>query len=446
MMRTEKFGETITYYHNKALKNNLFDFIKKNGFKDYSPGGITSFLTFRYPIGDITMFEGYKKIPFGQYRENERNQTFWYPKFGGCNDSLDKAIKKIEKLLLDSIKKLTWGLDKIAISLSGGIDSSLIVAMTRKIYPRKKIFTYSAGFYGDDEFEYARSIAQKNSTIHKEKVFYKKDFLGEDSILSNLIKFKAEPLHPNELPLAVIEKMAKNDEMDIVLCGEGSDDIFGGYGQNCRMYMNYDFKESFFKFFLDHYRYFSIEDRNIIKDKYIVDDLELLMKYIKFCEIGQDFRNWAFYFIQKFHTPGLIIRGANVMRFNEFPIGFPYIDDELVNYTNSLPFEFKVHWKSKKHKEDSKNMYFRDISEKMDVPKYILKKVAEKYLPFEIIYRLKKGFPVPFEHWFKDLNEWDFDKTVFKNNDISKYSGWKKFMLINLDTFIKNFNKYKKET
>ena len=66
----------------------------------------------------------------------------------------------------------------------------------------------------------------------------------------------------------------------------------------------------------------------------------------------------------------------------------------------------------------------------------ILKKVAEKYLDHKIIYRPKKGFPVPFENWLKDLNEWELDKTVFKQNDISSYSGWKKFMLINLDKFI----------
>ena len=69
---------------------------------------------------------------------------------------------------------------------------------------------------------------------------------------------------------------------------------------------------------------------------------------------------------------------------------------------------------------------------------------AEKYCPFDIIYRPKKGFPVPFEKWFHDLNEWDLDSEVFISKDIRGYSGWKKFMLINLDCFIKMFNPFKK--
>ena len=258
-----------------------------------------------------------------------------------------------------------------------------------------------------------------------------------------MIRYKGEPLHPNEIALATVERMAKEDGCDIVVCGEGGDDIFGGYGQNLRMYMNYKGDKPFFKFFLDNYRYFTIEDRKkLVKDKFLVDDFELLSSFLIDDEIPKDIRNKAFYFIQKIHTPGLITRGINAMKFNKLEPGFPYIDIELVEFVNSLPFDYKVHWKSEEDEKKAKGVYFRDISEKYDIPKYILKKLAEKYLPKEIIYRKKYGFPVPFDKWFKSLKRWYLDDGVFKTKDISRFNGWKKFMIINLNTFIEEFRDY----
>jgi len=444
IMKSSIFGQNIVYYNKqKQIYNKISDLVISNGFGDFDPQGITSFLTFRYPIGDLTMFKGYKKIPCGSKKVGDKITKYWYPKFEFIKLPFKKSCQKIEQLLLDSIEKLTKN-KKTAVMLSGGLDSSLILALYKKIFPNKKVYTYSAGFYGDDEFEYSRLISEKFDTIHKEKVLNKEDYIGEKSLLKPLIRHKGEPLHPNEIALANMEKMAKDDGCEIVICGEGADDIFGGYGQNLRMYMNYNNDVPFFKFFLDNYRYFTLKDReSIIRDKYITDDFELLDFYLDKKEIPADIPNEIIYFIQKIHTIGLIIRGTNAIKFNKLEPAFPYLDLDLVNFVNSLPFDYKVHWKSEEHKEKSKNMFFRDISEKMDVPKYILKKIAEKYLPFEIIYRPKKGFPVPFDKWFAGLEEWPLDKKIFKSNDISNFNGWKKFMLINLNTFIEEFDIYK---
>jgi asparagine synthetase B (glutamine-hydrolysing) len=438
-MQTEKFGENICYkFQQNSFMNELSQMVKTRGFTDFSREGISSYLTFRHPIGKWTMFKDYEKLPFG-YSENGCE---WYPLFSKKNDDFETAKKKTENLLLASIKELTKDMEKIAVTISGGVDSSLIAAMLRRIYPNKELYSYCAGFYGDDEFEYARIVAEDNNFIHKEFRLGKDAFLGDNSLLKALIEFKAAPLHPNELPLAFIEKEAKKDGMEIVLCGEGADDIFGGYGQNLRMYMNYEHKESFFKFLLDRYRYFNLEDRKIIKEEYLADDFELTLKSLNLGNLDHDIRNWAFYFTQVLHTPGLITRGANALRFNKLPLGFPYIDDELVNYVNSLPFEYKVAWKSEEARLKAIGKNYKEISEKYDIPKMILKRLAESYLDDKIIYRPKKGFPVPFDLWLKDVNNWNLNSKVFKSNDISSYNGWKKFMLINLSTFCDIFEDY----
>ena len=147
-----------------------------------------------------------------------------------------------------------------------------------------------------------------------------------------------------------------------------------------------------------------------------------------------------FYFIQRVHTVGLITRGANAMRFNGLPLGFPYIDSHLVNYVNALPFDYKVHWKSPEDQRVAQGKSFWDISEENDIPKYILKKLAEQYLPQALVYRSKCGFPVPFDTWLSDADSWPLDMTIFKTTDISWLDGWKKFMVINLNAFIKEFS------
>jgi len=447
-MYSSNFGDKIDYYKEDNMQtrsSNIAELVAKNGFEEFDPKGITSYLTFRYPIGALTMFKDYKKVPFGcETLNGGKEVTRWFPKFQSKGIKIEDAMKTIEEMLVESIKKLVEGKRKIAVTISGGVDSSMILALLRKVIPDREIFTYSAGFYGEDEFEYARLVAEKFKSVHKEKILKPEDYIGDDSLLRPLIRHKGEPLHPNEIALAAVERIAKEDGCDIVLCGEGGDDIFGGYGQNLRMYMNYKNDKPFFEFFLGNYRYFSLEDhRQLIKDEYLVSDIEILNSVLKQEEMPEDIKDKVFYFIQKVHTPGLITRGNNAMSFNGFPSGFPYIDMRLVDFVNSLPFDYKVHWKSEQHQKESEGMFFRDISEKMDVPKYILKKLAEKHLPYKIIYRPKYGFPVPFEKWFKGINSWQLDQDVFKTEDISSLNGWKKFMVINLDTFIREFEKYK---
>ena len=445
-LKSSPFG-LITYYYFREFNNNsdsLVELISKNGFDLFSAQGISSFFTFRFPIGHLTMFKDYFKIPCGSTLKNNEMQTYWYPDFSPISISLEVAIKKIEDLLIKSISELVTGKQKIGCAMSGGLDSSLITAICRNLFPDNDIYTYSAGFYGEDEFEYSRLVAQKLNTIHTEKILYKEDFIGKKSLLAQLIRNKGEPLHPNEIALANIEKMAKNDGCDIILCGEGADDIFGGYGQNFRMYMNYKNDVPFFKFFLDNYRYFSVKDKDFLLHKdYNTDDYKILLGALNKHEFPKNIKNYVAYFTQKVHTVGLITRGINAMRFNGFPPGFPYINMELVNFVNSLPFKFKVKWKKKDSKQKAKNLNFREISEKLDIPKYILKKLAEKFLPHKIIYRPKYGFPVPFDFWFEDLKEWDLNDEIFKTNDISNLNGWKKFMVLNLNTLINEFNKHR---
>jgi len=388
-----------------------------------SPADITSFLTFRYPITDHALFRDCWGVA----------TTDWHPQFSCSDATFEEAVTYVQELLSASIHKMVQG-KQVGIAV-GGLDSSLIVALVRELYPDRKLYTYSVGFGGTDEFEYARMVANQCGTQHTEVRLGKTDYMEG---LRPLVHYKGAPLHPNELALACAERVAVRDGCEIVLCGEGADDIFGGYGQNLRMYMNYSPGNDYVAYLLQNYRYISLEDRAaLIRDEYLIDDVELLRPLLDDAPI--DTRDRMFYFTQRVHTVGLHARGANAMRFNGLPMGFPYIAPCLVSYVNSLPFDYKVHWKSPEDEMEAHGMYFRDVSEERDIPKYLLKKLAERYLPQELIYRKKCAFPVPFDDWFHNTQSWPLDATVFKTTDISGLTGWNKFMMINLNTFIEEF-------
>jgi len=440
---SSKFGLHTEYIKHDSDKpvEKLQLLIKSEHNIELSPEGITSFMTFRYPIGKQTMFKNIYRVPFGYEFENGSYKKTWTPKFSTQNIDMKIAIERIEERLFEKIESETKK-KEIGIVLSGGLDSSLVVALARKLYPMKKIRTYTVGFVGDNEFEYAKLIADLFNTDHNEIELGIDDYLGEKSIIKELIDHKCEPLHPNELALAYAEKKASEDGCEVVLCGEGADDIFGGYGRNLRMYLNFKGSsiEDFLEFFLDNYRYFTLEERKqFIKQEYLVDDLKLSLGELTLEDFPVRLEDAALYITQRLHTPGLITRGLNAITYNGLEGCFPFLDDKLVELVNSLPFEYKVCWKDEESRINAKGLNFREISENYDIPKYILKKTAEKYLPEEIIYRKKYGFPVPFESWMKGINSWDLSRKVFVTNDISSLSGWKKFMLINLDLFVKEF-------
>jgi asparagine synthase (glutamine-hydrolysing) len=77
----------------------------------------------------------------------------------------------------------------------------------------------------------------------------------------------------------------------------------------------------------------------------------------------------------------------------------PFVDHRLVEFAFTIPNKYKLKWNSKEDQEQANTKLSDDISEVNDIPKYILKKVGEKYLPDDVLYRKKMGFPVPLDKW-----------------------------------------------
>ncbi len=131
----------------------------------------------------------------------------------------------------------------------------------------------------------------------------------------------------------------------------------------------------------------------------------------------------------------------------------PFLDHTLIEYVyNSVPYDLKLNWRSENRKQLAQNITSKDYSEVFDTPKYLLKELAYKYLPIDVIERKKVGFPVPLDKWINDLSTeakgifkdatWldinRLDEVISECGNINR-GGQILWMLINVELFIKMY-------
>ena len=85
---------------------------------------------------------------------------------------------------------------------------------------------------------------------------------------------------------------------------------------------------------------------------------------------------------------------------------FPFLDEDLIEYSyTDIPYDLKLKWNNECARNQAIKLKANHYSEKLDTPKYILKKIAYDFLPKEIINREKMGFPVPLGEWRQLIQE-----------------------------------------
>lgn len=375
---------------------------------------IDDYLGHRYVREPFTFFENIYQLKSATYIKYKPGNVLEYKKYwelpslnfdSNYNEIelVNKAKTEVEK----AVKRWLIADVKVGTYLSGGVDSSLTTAIIAK-NREDKIDTYTIGFENEkyNEFHYARIVSEKYKTQHREISLKKDQYFKE---WERLIGFKDAPLAvPNEIPLAIMTT-ALSQDITVVISGEGADELFGGYGRIFRSSLDYENHAtgeiSFQKYFQNKYEYVSRE----IRDKYLNVKENYREHFDE--EIKTDFssnRNEEniFRFFYTYHIQGLLNRVDMTTMQASVEARPPFLDHELIEFVfKNIPYDLKLKWKSEENKEKAKKMYAEEYSEALDTPKYILKKIAESYLPNEVIYRKKMGFPVPLTEWFPSLIE-----------------------------------------
>ncbi|WP_298948312.1 asparagine synthase (glutamine-hydrolyzing) [uncultured Polaribacter sp.] len=373
---------------------------------------VDEYLGNRYVRAPYTFFENIYQLEAGAYLKIDYSmdliqQKYWeIPQNFNTDQSFNEEELKqeFEKELIKSIKYRLISDVPLGTYLSGGVDSSLITAITAKS-KKEPINTYTIGFPELNEFEYSKIIAEQYGTIHHEIMMTKKDYVDN---WERLIGFKDAPLGvPNEIPLAVMSKKLK-EKITVVLSGEGADELMGGYGRIFRApfdYKNEDTNLTFYEYLINDYEYVSRE----MRDNFLTTSIEYRKEFDK--KIVKDFYNKSneenvFRFFHKFHVKGLLQRVDMTTMQTSVEARVPFLDHKLIEFVyTKIPYNLKLKWKSKKEEIKAMKIKSSEYSETSDTPKYLLREVAYNHIPKSIVDRKKVGFPVPLTKWFNNLEE-----------------------------------------
>lgn len=371
---------------------------------------LDDYLGYRYVREPYTFFENIYQVEAGTiccFDSSLKKTCYRYwdiPASFNLNGEYEEAgIKEqFRDKLLESVKRRMISDVPLGTYLSGGVDSSILSAMTAK-ESKNQIHTYTIGFEEMNEFAYAQMVAERYGTIHHEILIDEEDYLGK---MEEIIAYKDAPLGvPNEIPLAIMSRKLK-DKITVVLSGEGADELLGGYGRIFRSpfdYYNHGLQSDFYDFFIQRYEYVP----RYIRDKYIKCEYGIrsrLDRQIKeqFSERENEYN--VFYFFHKYHVKGLLQRIDTTTMLTAVEARVPFLDHELIEFAYSeIPYEMKLHWRSENCRKRARMQWASEYSEKLDIPKAVLREIAYDYLPAEVIERRKVGFPVPLAAWTERL-------------------------------------------
>jgi asparagine synthase (glutamine-hydrolysing) len=374
-----------------------------------------------------TFYKGIHKLNAGHYLivqgdQIERHKYWDLPEVDEQKLVTDQDLvtEEFSKLFYDSVRIRMRSDVAYGAFLSGGLDSSSIVAVMSKVSD-KPVETFTIGFNEKkfDEREIARLVAEKFKTHHHEHVV-EPDTL--DEALKNVLFHYDEPFaDPAAIPTGIVSAYAA-DEVKMVLTGDGADEVLGGYSsyQSESLVQKYQQVPGFIRkalpklitsstsIFSGSVRYKANRMSRVLtnfnapfQERLISKSVKIAPASIKSLYNGNQIR------IEDFVS--------NVFKHVHFSNSF--YDMMYYNLKVSLPAQMlvKVDRMSMAHSLETRApfldhriveyMYGVDKCVKMpkvkDV-KWVLKQAMRNELPAQIIDRKKKGFDVPLREWFKD--------------------------------------------
>ncbi|OJX78279.1 asparagine synthase (glutamine-hydrolyzing) [Magnetospirillum sp. 64-120] len=193
-------------------------------------------LQLQFTCGEATIFPGIVRVApgatlvveNGRVREVRRRPAL--PRAGKRSGSADDLLDQLDKVLTDSVDLHQRSDVPYGMFLSGGIDSSVLLALMARLNPRP-VLAFTAGFPGTaahDEREHARALAKSVGAHHVEVEFTESDFWA---LLPQVAAIMDDPAADYAcLPTFKLGQRARQD-VKVILSGEGGDELFGGYGR-----------------------------------------------------------------------------------------------------------------------------------------------------------------------------------------------------------------------
>ena len=442
----DRFGVKPLYYTNSSafvfsseIKPilNIVDKYKMN------VDGLNSYFTLRYNPSSSTMFQEISKVKPGEVLvydvltkkikkylninetfianikvDKSRSESYWVDKLS------DKFEQAVARQMLSDVE--------VGSFLSGGLDSALITSVASK-YSKSKIKTFCIGFEGstlkDDEIVEARRSAELLGTDHYDLIVNPRDYMKD---LEKALYINEEPNGTDSTLAQYQISQLASEHVKVMLAGQGADEMLMGYGRygaerKREKYLPFIKAANFVNPLFSHSKFHKLqralyalteeneyrrlekiytvftekERKNLLMGNYREQLTELKSTYDLIPKNIDSSDKMSILDTYTWLSDELLMYGDKTTMATSVEMRVPFLDNELVELIHKIPTYYKINNGSHK---------------------YILRKMAEKILPDEIIYRPKKGFTMPSLKWFQeDLNDDIMQLLNSEDSLITKY-------------------------
>jgi asparagine synthase (glutamine-hydrolysing) len=388
--------------------------------REIDPGALDHYLSFLYTPRDGSIFKSVRKLPPGHlltWHDGRMTvEQYWRiaaaESFAGTEQD---AVRELRTVLRDAVRSHMISDVPLGAFLSGGVDSSLVVALMSEV-SSAPVKTFSIGFDEPafDELDHARCVARHLGTDHEELIV-KPDGV---TILDKLISHFDEPFADSSaIPTWYVSEMARR-HVTVVLSGDGGDELFGGYdrylphprvvafdryspralrrvasiaasglphgarGKNFLRHVGRDDRGRY----VDAVRFFSSDEKSSLLS---ADVIEALHGVDPETRLGHHFPRfaglpWPSQMMRvdaETYLPEDVLTKVDRMSMaHSIESRVPLLDNEVISFSSTLPAAMKIRNGRRKH---------------------VLKEVAATLLPPEILNRRKQGFGLPLGIWFR---------------------------------------------
>lgn len=389
------------------------------------PDSLDAYLTGGAVPAPFTLFHGVSKLQAGHRAEvraggHVTTHRYWEPPpvERRSRSDVHHVVEEADRAIRDAVQAALVADVPVGSYLSGGVDSSLIVAIMKDLRGDAPVDTFAAGF-GDprfDELTWARQVSEHVNTRHHEVTVRPDDFL---ELWPQLTWHRDAPVsQPADMAVFRLAQLARQ-HVTVVLSGEGGDELFGGYpkyrfapwqtaarcvpvrvrgalGRHLDSRLperlarprtmlralsapteSEQLSTWFAPFTMDERRALigvapSPERQRAVPSG--VDAVDRMLRH--------DVTSWL--------PDNLLERGDRMSMAASLELRPPLLDHHLVEFAFRLPSHMKV---------------------RRGVTKWLLKEVARRYVPAEIVDRRKVGFRVPLDQWFRsELRDNAYDR------------------------------------
>jgi asparagine synthase (glutamine-hydrolysing) len=430
LLARDRIGKKPLYYYHGggdrlAFASEIKSLLQLPGVcRDIEPSAITDYLKYLYIPAPKTIFKGIYKLLPGHYLELRSKgepivTQYWDVDFSCSAPDMDEeeAAAELRDLVASSTASRMISDVPLGAFLSGGVDSSAIVAMMARV-SAAPVKTCSIGFNDErhDETRYAREVAGLFHTDHVEYV------VGRDvaATVTCLPRFFDEPFADSSaVPTFHVSRLARQ-EVTVALAGDGGDENFGGYDKYAT-----DLKQDLVRRFVPRFclqamrgvaaagggslmrRASSLAGnaladpgRSYYQTNTFISDRELGRLLTTPLQVvcrgydpaghtlvhwnrlqGADFLTRMLYTDIKSYLPGdILVKVDRMSMAHSLEVRAPLLDYRVVEFAATLPARLKIRGGEKK---------------------LLLKKAFSTELPGPILYRRKHGFTVPLDGWFR---------------------------------------------